>query len=218
MRRRSVVVFLGGALTAAFAACSFPEIDFTVTDSGTTPDGMVVSDATPIADGPLADTSAPPQHDVDPEGGAADAQTRDANTVIDHDAGADGGCGMLPGTPCDCDEDTAPKEGGACVSPINTAPDCDDFDPFIHPGVGFVAVPWDTASPHLPAGDWDCDGVVTKQYNYNIGCSLFDCTEGFPTDVPCGIASNYNYCKGLTLLGVSVCQVDHTETKTQGCH
>lgn len=225
VRRRALLGTLFGlSVAAAFAACGFPDVAFNDNplDGSTAETSDAPVDATGSDAAEVADTSAPPQQDVDPEGGAQDAETRDAGTVIDRDAGPDAqSCGALLGTYCDCDQDQALKDGGptACAAPAQATPDCDDFDPLVRPGSDFVQATWDPTSPHLPANDWNCDGNVVKQFNYNVTCTLLNCTQGFKTDVGCGEVGTYNVCKpGLNALGIAItCSVDHSFDLTQGC-
>lgn len=196
------------------AACTFPDVSFApegATDDGGAGDsgGLNAADALPKAS---EEDSGP----VDPDGVKEDAATRDGG-VVRPEAGADGaaGCGGLAGDACDCDGD---KYGNQSCPAKDGGFDCDDFDNLVHPDAGFVAAQWDTKSPHTPAGDWDCDGVVTKQYPYKVSCGLLqDCkAQGFTGDPKCGETSDYIFCKP-GLLGAIYCQDGPSEKRTQGC-
>lgn len=197
-------------------ACTFPEPTI-VADDGT--DG---SDATADQTGNTTDAAAegeasvvlPP--DVDPEGGTHDATTVSPDASIPRpDAGPDADAGAA--TCCDCDKDTHADKTSTCGG---VRDDCDDYNSGIHPGQDFVSSPWDTTSPHLPVGDWDCSETTTKQYSYNVTCaSLGNCSEGFNGNPGCGETATYNHCKQLlNLAGLPIgCSVNTTEQRTQGC-
>jgi hypothetical protein len=167
------------------AACSFPEVSFAPV--GGTPESGTV-DSPSGADGQAGD-SAPvgANEDVDPTG-----SMKDASTVPEGgghiEAGPDG-C-------CDCDNDNVMADGGTCGKPSR---DCDDLNKYIFPGQGPVASStWNTT--WTPTYDWDCDGVVLKQYNHGVGkCTshsqvLDSCAAhqgGFEGDPACGTSGHY---------------------------
>jgi hypothetical protein len=116
-------------------------------------------------------------------------------------------CGTPAATTCYADQD---KDGygvsstaqprctcpmGEVDSKVSQGEDCDDTDPSVHPGqMSFFAGP-------NKAGtfDYDCDGVVTKRYDYLIdGTCGFECTDVFwsksaPGCGMSGMAWNCNY-------------------------
>ncbi|MBX3229836.1 MAG: hypothetical protein KIT84_05835 [Labilithrix sp.] len=210
------------AAVGAFAACSFPEVVFDDGAPEAGPDGRIDDIDAAATDGGVDATDAVSDagdggrvrpDDVDPEGGTRDAAVRD-DASVRLDGGPDGsGCAVA----CDCDGDLSLNR--SCELPPDERPDCDDFDPLVYPGQDFVASPWDPQSSHPTPNDWNCDGKVTKQFDYGIKCSLTDCTEGFAIDVPCGATGTYNICKpALNVLGlVTLCSVGSTEQRIQGC-
>ena len=196
-------------------ACSFPEPTFVPDEPGDGSDAT--ADQTGETDAAVdgeASVVLPP--DVDPEGGTHDATTVSPDASIPRpDAGPDADAGTP--TCCDCDKDTHTQNATTCTGARD---DCDDYNSGIHPGQDFVSSPWDKTSPHLPAGDWDCNGTTVKQYAYGVTCLLLtNCTEGFATNLDCGQTGTYNFCKqSLPIPGLPLtCQVDHSEQRTQGC-
>lgn len=200
-RSRAFLVVMSAPLALAAYACSFPDVTF-----GPAP-GEVEGGSQEVSahdGGGITDVFAiDGNENVDPSGKDKDAATRgDAKRI------PEGGCGA---DPCNCDDD--PVDNTGCQP---QGGDCDDFDPLVYPGQGFVA------EPDPPrAGDWDCDNVVTKQYAVNVNCggvSLGSCEaiEGFRGDPPCGTQAEYVFCKKSAVL----CFVDaqRTTTRTQGCH
>jgi len=161
-------------------------------------------------DGPAGDALPPigANEDVDPDGGSSDAMTIP-------DGGGRLEAGIDAASCCDCDGDGFKTDGGTCAKPSG---DCDDLHPYLKPGQAFIASPvWDT--PHTPVFDWDCNGAVSKQFNYGISCDTLvagGCDkQGFTTDVACGASGTYVFCKSAGL-GLN-CAVDRMETRTQGC-
>lgn len=216
------VALLGAIGTAIAAACGFPDATF-VPDDFVPEAGSDAPTAPPSSEGGSdagKDVVLPP--DVDPNfnpDASHDAATRDDASVIERPDGGDGGaggCGSGGGSSCDCDDDDS--KNSSCAS---TTADCDDFDPLVKPGQGFVAAAWDTRSPWQPQHDWNCDGTVTKQYPYGVTCGLLaNCSQGFATDVACGQSGTYNFCEEVLPLlpGLPIiCRVKSTETRTQGC-
>jgi hypothetical protein len=127
------------------------------------------------------------------------------------DAGTDGDAGCLD--PCDCDGDEA--KSPSCDPDVGAA-DCDDFDPRIRPGQGFVADPWPDASGHAPAGDWNCDGKVRRELPVGVSCATASpCpSPGFVGDPPCGSAGPFITCASILGLG---CSDGKTESRVQRC-
>lgn len=204
MNRRRRLVLIAFAMSTAGAigaSCSFPEPTFgPVGPDSSTTDG-------PAIDSP-GDSPVGANEDVDPTGVQKDATTLP-------DGGGRLEAGIDAASCCDCDNDMFTAEGGTCGKPSG---DCDDLHPFIKPGSEFVAsVTWDTT--HAPIYDWDCNGTVSKQYNYGVSCNTLitgGCEkQGFTTDVACGASGPYVICKAPGI-GLS-CVVDKTETRTQGC-
>ncbi|MEA2749668.1 MAG: hypothetical protein QOI41_3811 [Myxococcales bacterium] len=202
---RLAIVLVAAALP--FVACSFPDVSFgpaAAPETGTN-DGPTTSDA--MADGDVVSVGA--NEDVDPTGAMMDA------TVITDpgqlEAGPDG-C-------CDCDNDHFRADGGTCSFPSQ---DCDDLNPNIFPGQGFVAgAMW--TSPHQPEGDWNCDGVRTKQYDYNQKCNdTNNCNgkSGFNDDPNCeetAVFNNCSYNPGIAGLLLASCKVGTTVMTKQHC-
>lgn len=214
-RRKLLLVALAASpLLAIGAACSFPDVSFApsggVPESGTT-------DSPTGSDGPVTGEGGSvvgANEDVDPMGA-----TKDASTVPDGgghiEAGPDG-C-------CDCDDDQVMADGGSCAKP---ARDCDDLNPFIFPGQGPVSSSmWNTA--WTPTYDWDCNGVVLKQYNHSLGkCSshsqvLDTCAAhqgGFEGDPACGTSGHYviTCANDPTLLSMGCVETAGID-RVQGC-
>lgn len=198
-------------MTAAAAACGFPDVDFALEDGAETgtPDGMN-ADAN-AADGAV--DSAPPKNpDVDPNGKDKDASSYDGASKIDA-----AGC-----VTCDCDGDEFATRAGACDGGPGAVFDCDDTDRGINPDIDFVDTSaWPSVTP-TTTYDWNCDGVVTKQYTYNLNCNLLmlgsDCSkqQGFTTDVGCGQKGTFMTCK-QGLLGLLGCAAGPTEQRKQAC-
>jgi hypothetical protein len=217
--RRWLLLVIAGAPLALFEACSFPDVEFGSGDTATEAGGPTEAESQlPPDEGSNPPRPHPP--DVDPDGGSAEAAVRDSAPLERPDAEAGVvGCAGAGGQPCDCDDDKALNGGPGCIPPDDEKIDCDDFDPLVDPKAGFVAAAWDPRSPHVPANDWNCDGTVTKQFDYGIQCSLSDCTQGFAQDIPCGATGTYNICKGtVNVLGLlTLCSVGTTEERVQGC-
>jgi hypothetical protein len=190
VRAKRGVLFLVGA-AAIGAAC---------TDLGGLSGPTAADAGADASDDAATDTAPPPPPPQD----AADV---DATRI---DAGPDATC-------CDCDNDTYVRDG--CDAGPDATIDCDDLNPAIHPGQSFVSAHWDNASPHVPAGDWNCDGVVTKQYAYDFTCAggppPLACTgtEGLIGDPECGQTASYETCTN----GPVGCKPSAPEIRTQGC-
>jgi hypothetical protein len=210
MNRHRAVVLLALAtapVVAIAASCSFPDPTFFPGDGSTsTGDGPNGGDGGPDGSDALPPIGA--NEDVEEGGLTADATLApDAQRV---DAAV--GC-------CDCDTDNFKADGGACAAP---AGDCDDYNPYLFPGKDREfekSVQWQ--SDHQPTYDWNCDGVTTKQYPYNVSCDGLlngGCMrEGFKGNVSaCGASGTYIKCK-TGIPGVSCVQDGLDETRTQGC-
>jgi hypothetical protein len=213
-KRVSAFIFILGLAASAIAACGFPDVTF-APDEGA--EGGLDATLAPDApsDGARADgQGAPPNPDVDPEGGSKDATVVDGSGKID--AGPDATC-------CDCDEDTFKREGGTCALPTG---DCDDLNLYVKPNQGFIAsTVWD--STHVPIYDWDCNGTTVKQYAHSAGsCSarlkLSGCSAGqaaFEGDPACGVSGHYIV---TCAADGNVLNLNCTETafdnRVQGCH
>jgi hypothetical protein len=175
--RRALVFVLAAAGSAAmFVAC---------TDLAGLSGAKDVADATTETGADVLDAS-PPEPVSDASAPVEDAESRDdASSTIDAS-----GC-----TTCDCDNDSFVRSGPNCDAG-GRGFDCDDLDPLIHPGQTFVDEPW--TSKHVPAGDWDCNGIVTKLYNYGFMCSGINpsCspTVAFTGDPACGQLAEYDKC------------------------
>lgn len=179
-------------------ACAFPEITFEADAA------LARADATALDDGVDVTNVA----DVTDEADVADAsEASDVTTATDGQADGDA-------LDCDRDHDGHRAQGGACGGD-----DCDDRDPNVHPGQGFVTFAPAATNP-LP-GDFDCDGVVQKKFTTGVGCGLLGgaCTSvhGFTDDPPCGSSSN-NYVTCADALPPLACKIGSTTTQTQACH
>jgi hypothetical protein len=109
-----------------------------------------------------------------------------------------------------CDEDhDGSRATGACGGD-----DCDDTDPRTHPGADFVSEP----PPAGRMGDWNCDGVVTKQYPERFTCFVdtAQCVTvaGFLGDAPCGQNADFITCQ---LAGGTTCAPEAPTKHAQGC-
>jgi hypothetical protein len=146
-----------------------------------------------------------------PDAGTADTAPDDAAVRDDASQPVDAsGCSS-----CDCDTDTFSSGDAGCAPPDAAGTDCDDLDPLVHPGQGYVASTW--TSPHQPVGDWDCNGLTVKQLPHNVTCppTTANCaaTEGFKGDPACGASAPYVTCQ-IQLLS---CVVKTTVMRDQGC-
>ena len=208
-RRKLLLIAIATApLLAIGAACSCPDVAFAPaggTEGGKS-DSPTGSDA--MADGDAIVVGA--NEDVDPTGAMMDATKVPDSQHIE--AGPDG-C-------CDCDNDQFKPDSGTCTNLPSR--DCDDLNPYIHPSTGFVASST-FESTHVPAFDWDCDGVRTKQYDYNQKCTdVNNCNgkSGFNDDPNCGETATFNNCvyhPGVVLGIAASCSLGTTSQVTQGC-
>jgi hypothetical protein len=203
MRREPVV----GSALLIVAACSFPGVTYGPADGA--PD---VADAIP---GPDAATGEEGQ-----QGG--DALDSDATVPLEasvQDVTSETVFEAAPDSPeCDQDHDGYIAQGSCGGN------DCDDQDPHTNPGVTAFqsAVP---PSTQPLAGDWNCDGHVTKQYATNLACSgnaLLGCMNtsgsnlnGFIADPGCGAMGPYGTC--MSSGGLAPCMPVATSNETQGC-
>lgn len=150
-------------------------------------------------EGEIPNTEAPVRDAAVEADVPVDASEDAANLPDAGDAGVDA-------DPCDRDRDGFRDKSDACGGD-----DCDDDDDRAHPDAGFTSTPATTTTN----GDFDCDGVVTRQFKENVSCALLgDCTlQGFSGNPPCGVASEYIQCKGTNLN----CSIGTSEIRTQGC-
>jgi hypothetical protein len=177
-------------------------------------DGIPDSGATDVAPG--SDTAdgnvlaVDANEDVDPDGGSQEAATRDGATAID-----------AAGCTCDCDQDGFQPSTSSCDGGPGPRPDCDDLDDLVKPTSGFVAAAW--TSPHAPAGDWNCDGVTTKQHDHDQKCNdPNNCNgkSGFDGNPSCGETAPFNTCQynpGMAGILLPSCKVGSTAMATQAC-
>lgn len=210
MKKRRGFFLAASVLAFAVAiasACSFPEPTLVdpVTEGGSSSggDSEPTADGTVFEDASLVDNifAIDGNQNVDPDGGGQEASVAPEAGLVDAT-----GC-----DPCDCDDDDAKSEAGACGA---GGTDCNDLDPFI-PHDGFVA-----SKPNGHSGDWNCDGVVTKQFPVNLNCGLLaNCSAaGFSGDPPCGAGGMFVRCKNIALpLPGVLCEVGSTETVVQAC-
>ena len=210
-----LLVLLAAATAVAVQACGFPDVEFALAseagplETGTADDAGVDGDA-------IALDGRAPQHDVDPEGGTQEAGSAGDAAQVDAS-----GCQT-----CDCDKDGFNRldlANGCDGGPNGKLPDCDDLNPAIHPGLGFVLDVWPSGTTHTPVGDWDCNGETTRQYPYDGTCaSLSNCSTGFSGNPPCGGTSDYLTCAAgvLPLVGLTCSEKAHEAPglRTQGCH
>lgn len=214
MRRRRGFFLAASVLAAAVAiasACSFPEPALvggagadeggssSSSSSGGDADG---SDVSVPVDAPFDSVFAiDGNQNVDPDGASQEASVAPDAGLVDAM-----GCDA-----CDCDMDNVKNKDAAVCG--NTGNDCNDLDPFI-PHDGFVA-----SRPEGHDGDWNCDGVVTKQFPVNVRCDLLtDCkAQGFKTDPACGATGEYIFCTQVLLTGLCVEDTAKMEARAQGC-
>jgi hypothetical protein len=202
-RRKLLLAIAMSPVVVIGAACSFPDVAFA--PAGGTPESGT-------SDSPTGDTGAVgANEDVDPDGASQEAATRsNGGPKID-----------AAGCTCDCDTDGFQPATGGCDGGPGPRPDCDDFDDLIKPDAGFVAAPW--TSGHTPSDDWNCDGVRTKQYDYNQKCTdpkSCNGKAGFDGDPNCNEPGMYNTClynAGIAGVVGASCKVGSTATVTQAC-
>jgi len=226
-RKRHLFLLLAiGSGLAMAAACSFPDVTFApdepATEAGS--DAPVTEDG---GDAMVVDTGlkpTPSNPDVDPDGGGREASTLDSAATTPVDVT---GC-----TTCDCDGDgynrfdlDAGCDGGGGAGGV----DCDDTIEAINPGHAtanpprFISNIWPTASTHTPAGDWDCNGTVTYQYDYEAACGglSLKCAGGFVGKPPCGTTADFLTCQELLVPLVGLLCSEKTRelagARTQAC-
>jgi hypothetical protein len=106
---------------------------------------------------------------------------------------------------CDQDGDGWLAMGGGC-----NGEDCCDSDPNAHP----EQTAFFTRADRCDSFDYDCNGVVTPEYN-QVSCQLAiaTCTgDGFDQPQACGVTASFEHC-APSVLGCFTMN----ETKTQGC-
>lgn len=164
-------------MMAAAAACGFPEASFL-------PEGVVAEGGVDAAEDVPA---------IILEGGATPPEEagRAGDAGIPIDAA---GC-----TTCDCDDDLYDRfdedagcDGGGFADGGKKGIDCDDRVAAVHPNQGFLEEE-DWLSTHLPAFDWDCNGLTVKQSAFNGQCGLGACRNGFEGDPPCGGTAKFSF-------------------------
>lgn len=110
-----------------------------------------------------------------------------------------------------CNDD---EDGDGVTSEACGGADCDDTDPLTHPGADFV----DVTPPAGKNGDWNCDGVVTKQFSENLDCSSFTADEcathlGYTTKATCGDLLTFVAC----FVSQGACLARVEGLRKQGC-
>lgn len=218
-RRTLTACAIGVLGTAVVCSCAY---DWDLPETGIEPitsgDGALPEAATPAE---AAAEAAPP--DAEPEAEAAapdaapdadagptDAASSDGSDIIS-DAAPDAPPPEDAGPDCDVDGDGYAAEGSCGGS------DCDDSDPRRNPG---VTAP-QSHDGGATGGDWNCNGVVERLYNYNVSCAglaLGECTnvEGFTTSPRCGQSGTYVTCRPGGALNL-LCVVGTSEVRTQQC-
>lgn len=197
-----------GAIAVA-SACSFPEPILVAdgSEGGSSSgggdadgaDGSIPEDAT-FVDSVFAIDG---NQNVDPDGASQEASVAPEAGVIDAAS-----CNK-----CDCDDDKT-NTNDAASGCATLGKDCNDLDPFIPYKGGYIA-----SRPQGHDGDWNCDGVVTKQLAVNVKCDLLaDCSaQGFKTDPACGATGEYIFCTKILLTGLCIEDTAKTEARAQGC-
>lgn len=213
MRRAGWLV----VVMVAASACTFPDVqivdpahdsssgdavdDVAVDDSGDAtvkPDVAVDGDATTVVDADAADTTQKDTQGID---------VIDDVTIPDVTPDA---------ASCDQDKDGYQRGGGTC-HPDTSAIDCDDLNPLAFPGEGaYISAKPPKTMPL--AGDWNCDGVVDKQYTAIATCAglAIGCNTrgGIKADAPCGGEIVKVDC---VLSGIGGCADGTTSAATMGC-
>lgn len=218
-------------LAVLVAGCSFPDpevtdevadtsgVDSAIVDSGTatTTDATIdVSDDTSDSDQPsdstletASDTATDSNDTAVVIDSAVDSKTDSvADTVADSatdsavtDSKTDSAADTFEASTCvgsdpfcDCDGDGDKAKGKTSCTGGN---DCDDGDPKRNSKVT-------TFLPDVPvghAGDWDCNGTVTKEYTEGINCASYltlttGCTQqGYKGTPACGTMATFVRCK-----------------------
>jgi hypothetical protein len=224
MLRRAVVV---GAVAAALAACSFPDVTILPDlpgdgggDGGgaARPDAMSGHDGSGGSggDGPGMADVASGDDGWSGESGTDDATTGDAPGGDDGPAASDapGDVYVFDASPdapvCDQDQDHFNAKDQTCGGN-----DCDDHDPRAYP----TEPDFLTDPPHAPTnGDWNCDGMIELQWARGMSCgllSLGNCaaTQGFKDTPGCGEVGSFVQCQVSGLL----CVEGTPAPMTEGC-
>lgn len=129
----------------------------------------------------------------------------DAQAPLESGAEAAGGDAGDGGDPCD--EDNDGYKSTACGGG-----DCNDHDPRVNPGAGFVTDVPDA----FPWGDWNCDhDGAAPEYQYpsmtcTLGVVACNAPQGFDSTQGCGTSGPYVNCTGL-------CNKTDAGVRTQGC-
>jgi hypothetical protein len=209
MKKRSLLAALAvGLILSSAYACGFPDVEF-ATPSG---EGGPDTSKTAQPDGPTG--PAPPNPDVDPDGGSQDATTA-GEAAVPIDAS---GC-----VTCDCDHDGFNRLDLAtgCDGGPPGKTDCDDVNAAINPGQkSFLTDPWPNESQHKVVGDWDCSGATTKQFTYDGACGLLSsCANGFVGNPGCGETADFITCgPAVPVVGCAENSRLTAGTRVQGCH
>ncbi len=128
-----------------------------------------------------------------------DASTPDSSVdapVLGDGAGGDAGC----------DEDQDGYLSQACGGD-----DCNDHDARVHPNAADGGFVFDVPSG-FPNGDWNCDGVVEKEWPF-VACGLTSCqAQSFAVDTACGATAQFVSCTGTL-----ACAAVDAGSRTQGC-
>ncbi len=202
LRRRLALAGVAFAIAIAGVgvACSFPDVEFAPQDEASVIAPEVEPDAN---EGPVVDA------------GPVDSSTVDVAVRGDSGIITREECANRP--LCDCDLDGYLEIGCDAGAEAGSLPggDCDDLDPFRHPGQIFT-----TEAPTGDGGwDWNCSGQVEKAYQENPACTgglLTPCGgEGFQSTVACGQTGEFYRCIADRLLGCSL--TSYVEPRVQPC-
>ena len=161
---------------------------------------MVAKDATAPVDS-MSPIDATETHDA---AAADDKATMDDHMVPTMDAPT-----------CDFDHDGF--LAGADVSTCG-GNDCDDTDAHANPGVVSFVYWFPLGKMN---GDWNCNGMVEKEFKANINCSSLlnvqcDTIQGFTGDDPgCSMLGNFVQCTSA-LVGLN-CMDGPAQNVRQGC-
>jgi hypothetical protein len=190
-------------VAAALASCGFPDVTYSTAPAsdGSSPTIDASTDVSSSGGNEAGDAPSDAPANADGAGDANDA------------AGEDAPDGAPDAATCDEDHDTYQAQGAICGGL-----DCDDHDPRANPGV----MSFQTYAPQAPTnGDWNCDGVVEKQYSTNVSCNMLmlgpACVTftGFTGDPACGSSGAFVQCTASTL-GLT-CTDGPTSMQVQGC-
>jgi hypothetical protein len=237
MRRRfaGFALLSAGCMSVAFACGTESPIVFVGRDAQPSPEDAVAEPETDTGSGgaetsvdAVADQSS---EDAPFDGSGADGRlddgSLDGGSVFDGDLldGADpdaliskdagervdaSGCGE-----CDCDHDSFNRAG---CGDNEAGVDCDDEDTRYRPNQNFIDIKPDPGK----LGNWSCkpDASFEKLYPHGVTCNLLSVTgctgaQGFSGDPGCGESGAYVHC--VAPLGILLCTVASTETRTQAC-